>query len=64
MLESISSSEGGVCVDFFEGPARGFGFEHAPTLMTVVEALVGGLSDLRLSLLLSRGPSLAVLSVR
>ena len=28
VLESIPSSDGGLCVDFFEDPAGGFGFEH------------------------------------
>jgi hypothetical protein len=27
-LESISSSDGTLCVDFFEDPAGGYGFEH------------------------------------
>lgn len=28
MLESISSADGMLCVDFFEDPAGGYGFEH------------------------------------
>lgn len=28
MLESIPSADGSLCVDLFEDPAGGFGFEH------------------------------------
>lgn len=31
VVESIASTDGGCCVDFFEDPAGGFGFAHFRT---------------------------------
>ena len=49
MLESILSDDGTLCVDFFEDPVGGYGFEHLRTEPEDVGrwSVVGGFSSAR-----------------